>query len=155
MISQVDSNEHNQRSITGNMISQLDNNEHNQHAREEIVRCISSFVVSTIISLGIFYNIWTSSLLSIIKVPLLIKERDAYIWMSLPGLFSFMVFVCAVAVMILVGAAFTRMQKAMLIFWVIMMHIQSANSIIEVFLTLSGGLFMVWYTFGKSKHQIT
>jgi hypothetical protein len=32
------------------------------------------------------------------------------------GLFGFMMFVCAVSVMILVGAAFTSMQKVMLIF---------------------------------------
>jgi hypothetical protein len=60
-----------------------------------------------------------------------------------------MVLVCAVAVMIIVRAPFTSMQKSMLIFWAILMHLQSANSITEVFLTLVGGLFMVWYTFWK------
>ncbi|PNX72902.1 hypothetical protein L195_g028800 [Trifolium pratense] len=70
-----------------------------QHVRKEVVQCISSFVVSTIVFL-----------------------------------------------------AFTNMQKAMLIFWVVFMHLQSANSIIEVFVTLVGGLFMGWFAFGKSNH---
>jgi hypothetical protein len=64
-----------------------------------------------------------------------------------------MVFVCSVAVMILVGAPFNSVQKAMLIFWTILMHVQSANSIIEVSVTLVGGLFMVWYAFGKKQQS--
>ncbi|MCH79911.1 hypothetical protein A2U01_0000672, partial [Trifolium medium] len=153
-------NKEKQRSITGNMSSRLDNNElywsnntyeYNQHIiRKEIVRRSSSFVVSTIAVLGIFYNI-CSSQLSIINVPPLHKERHVSTWLPLLGLFGFMVFDCAVIVMIIVRAPFTRMQKAMLIFWGISMHLESANSIIEVFLTLVGGLFMVWYTFGKKK----
>ncbi|WJX77353.1 hypothetical protein P8452_60673 [Trifolium repens] len=162
-----------QKSITGNILTQIDNNElrwsnrdvprdpefqhgytykYNQHVRKEIVRSISSFIVSTIVFLGIFYNIWNSQL-PIMNVPALNKERDGSIWPSLLGLFGFMMFVCAVSVMILVGAAFTSMQKAMLIFWVIFMHLQSANSNIEVFLTLLGGLFMGWFAFGKKQPQ--
>ncbi|WJX77355.1 hypothetical protein P8452_60675 [Trifolium repens] len=163
-----------QRSIKENMSSQLDNNEldrsnriiptdpefqhgntyeYNQHTRKEIVRRFSSFVVSTVVFLGILYNIWSSSLSSTIQVPPRNKERDASIWLSLLGLFGFMVFVCSVAVMILVGAPFNSVQKAMLIFWTILMHVQSANSIIEVSVTLVGGLFMVWYAFGKKQQS--
>jgi hypothetical protein len=86
---------------------------YNQHVRKETVRCISSFVVSTIVFLGIFYIIWNSQL-PIINVPAL--KCDVSIWPSLLGLFGFMMFVCAVSVMIRVGAAFTSMQKVMLIF---------------------------------------
>ncbi|KAK2415510.1 hypothetical protein QL285_037984 [Trifolium repens] len=153
-------NKEKQRSIIGNMSSMQDNNElywsnniyeYNQHIiRKEIVRRSSSFLVSTIVVLGIFYNI-CSSQLSIINFPTLHKERNVSIWLSLLGLVGFMVFVCAVAVMIIVRAPFTSMQKSMLIFWAILMHLQSAKSIIEVFLTLVGGLFMVWYTFGKKQ----
>jgi hypothetical protein len=125
---------------------------YNQHVRKETVRCISSFVVPTIVFLGIFYNIWNSQL-PIINIPALNKEHNVSIWPSLLGLFGFMMFVCAVSVMILVGAAFTSMQKAMLIFWVIFMHLQSANSNIEVFLTLLGGLFMGWFAFRKKQPQ--
>jgi hypothetical protein len=88
---------------------------YNQHVRKETVRCISSFVVPTIVFLGIFYNIWNSQL-PIINIPALNKEHNVSIWPSLLGLFGFMMFVCAVSVMILVGAAFTSMQKVMLIF---------------------------------------
>jgi len=125
---------------------------YNQHRRKEIVRRFSSSVISTIVFLGIFYNIWNNQL-PIINAPLLRKEHDGLlsIWPSLLGLFGFMVFICAVAVMILVGAPFTGMQKAMLIFWAILMHLQSANSIIEVLVTLVGGLFMGWYAFGETK----
>ncbi|XP_058756137.1 uncharacterized protein LOC131629366 [Vicia villosa] len=125
---------------------------YNQQIRKEIVGCISSFVVSTTIFLGIFYNIW-SSLLSVINVQPLQKEHDhrLSIWPPLLGLFGFMVLVCAVATMVLVGAVFTRTQKAMLIFWVILMHLQSANSIIEVFVTLIGGVFMGWYVFEEKQ----
>ncbi|XP_058737501.1 uncharacterized protein LOC131609729 [Vicia villosa] len=125
---------------------------YNQQIRKEIVGCISSLVVSTTVFLGIFYNIW-SSLLSSINVQQLEKEHDhsLSIWPSLLGLFCFMVLVCAVAGMILVGVVFTRMQKAMLIFWVVLMHLQSANSMIEVFVILIGGLFMGWYAFGEKQ----
>jgi hypothetical protein len=160
-----------QKSITGNIFTQIDNNElrwsnrdvprdpefqhgytykYNQHVRKEIVRSISSFIVSTIVFLGNFYNIWNSQL-PIINVPALNKERHVSIWPSLLGLFGFMMFVCAVSVMILVGAAFTSMQKAMLIFWVIFMHLQSANSNIEVILTLLSGLFMGWFALEKKQ----
>jgi hypothetical protein len=163
----------NRISITGNMFTQLDDNElhwsnrnisrdpefdhdytydYNQHMRKEIVRCLSSFVVSTIVFLGISYNIWNNQL-SIIHVPPLHKEQNGRlsVWSSLLGLFGFMMFVCAVAVMVLVGAPFTSIQKAMLIFLAILMHLQSANSIIEVFVTLVGGLSMGWYCFGKKQ----
>ncbi|KAL5058667.1 hypothetical protein RYX36_030271 [Vicia faba] len=125
---------------------------YNQQIRKEIVGCISSFVVSTTVLLVIFYNIW-SSLLSVINVQPLQKEHDHHIsiWPSLLGLFGFMVLVCAIAAMILVGAVFTRTQKVMLINWVVLMHIQSANSIIEVFVTLIGGVFMGWYAFGEKQ----
>ncbi|CAL5192839.1 unnamed protein product [Lathyrus oleraceus] len=125
---------------------------YNQQIRKEIVQYISSFVVSTTVFLGIFYNIW-SRLLSSISVQSLQKEHDhrLSIWLSLLGLIGIMVFVCAVAAMILVGAVFTRTQKAMLIFWVVLMHLQSANSIIEAFVTLIGGIFMGWYAFGEKQ----
>lgn len=123
---------------------------YNQQIRKEIVACISSFVVSTTVFLGIFYSIW-SILLKSTSVQPLQKEHDHdhSIWPSLLGLFGFMVLICAVAAMILVGAIFTRTQKATLIFWVVLMHLQSANSIIDVFVILIGGLFMGWYAFWR------
>lgn len=125
---------------------------YNQQIRKEIVGCISSLVVSTTVFLGVFYNIWTSLLPSISVQPL---QKEPYhrlsIWPPLLGLFGLMVLVYALAAMILVGAIFTRTEKAMLIFWVVLMHLQSANSIIKVFVTLIGGLFMGWYAFGEKQ----
>jgi hypothetical protein len=164
--------------ITGNMSSHQDNNQphssnknvprgpnfefhqdyayiNNQHNCKEITRPFSSFVVSAVVFLSIVYSIWNSQL-SIFNVLPLYKEHDGRhsIWPSLLELFAFMVFVCAVSVMILVGAAFTNMQKAMIILWLMLLHLQSSNSISEVFGTLAAGLFMVWYAFGKSNHQM-
>jgi len=48
-------------------------------------------------------------------------------------------------------AAFPCMQKTMLIFWVILMHLQSANLIGEVFVPLVGGLFMWLVCFWKKE----
>jgi len=154
------------------MLSQLDNNEvhcsirnssreaefqhdstyeYNHHIKE-IVQCLSSFVLSTVVFLGISYNIWNSQLL-IIHVQRLHKEHSAHLSILPPFLtfFGFMVFVCAVAAMILLRAPFTCMQKAMLIFWALLLHLQSANSIIEVFVTLVGGLYLGWYSFVGQK----
>lgn len=80
-----------------------------------IAQCLSSFVVSTGIYLGVFLQV----------EPLLKEHADTRsIWPSLLGLFAFMVFFCAVAVMILVGAPLSRMQKIMLIFWVIICNLK-------------------------------
>ncbi|CAK8542816.1 unnamed protein product [Lathyrus sativus] len=117
-----------------------------QGTREDILRRCSSFLVSTIVFLGLFYNIW-SSLFPLQKQHI----HRLSIWPSLLGLFGFLVFVCAVAVMILVRAVFTPMQKAMLIILLVWMHIQSANSILEVCLILLAGLFMAWYAFVKKE----
>jgi len=117
-----------------------------QDIRKEILRRYSSFGVSTTVFLALFYNIW-SCLLPLQKQHIL----SLSIWPSLLGLFGFMVFVCAVAVMILVGAVFTSMQKAMLIILLVIMHLQSANSILEVCVILLGGFFMAWYAFGRKE----
>ncbi|XP_058737722.1 uncharacterized protein LOC131609911 [Vicia villosa] len=115
-----------------------------QDLRKEILRRCSSFLVSTVVSMALFYNIG-SSLLPHHKQHI----HRLSIWMSFLGLLGFMVFVCAVAVMILVGGVFTCMQKAMLIVLLLWMHIQSANSIIEVCVILLAGFFMAWYAFWK------
>lgn len=128
--------------------------EYNHH-RKEFVQCLSSHVLSTVVFLGISYIIWNSEL-SIIHVQVLHKDHGdrPSILPPLLTFFGFTVFVCAVAVMILVRAPFTSMQKAMLIFWALLLHLQSANSIIEVFVTLVGGLYLGRYAFGKNNHQM-
>jgi len=90
-----------------------------------IAQCLSSFVVSTGIYLGIFFSI-SRSQFSIMQFEPLLKEHadTPSIWPSLLGLFAFMVFFCAVAIMILVGAPLSRMQKIMLIFWVIICNLK-------------------------------
>lgn len=126
--------------------------EYIQHKHKEIVGWISSFVFSTVIFLGFTFSI-LNNLSSVIHVPQLhddcLSILPSYITMTV---FTLVWFICAFAVMtvmILVGAAFTSMQKAMLISWIIWLHLQSANSVMDVFVTLVGALVMVWYVFGK------
>ncbi|KAI5427816.1 uncharacterized protein LOC127126672 [Lathyrus oleraceus] len=139
--------------------SQLDNNESyvaprlqkfisEQDLRKDILRRFSSFLVSSVVFLGLFYNIWSWSCL----LPLQKQHIHRFsIWTSMLGLFGFLVFVCAVALMVLVGAVFTPMQKAMLIVWLVLMHLQSANSILEICVILLAGFFMASYAFWKKE----
>lgn len=165
-----------QRSITGNRSSQLDNNEscvlvklhcshtnvtrnlesqhgynyhYNQNKRKKIVRRLSSFLVSIILLLGFIFNI--SIQFSVNQLQPLHKEHVGRLSIrpSLFVLFYFMVLVCAIVVMILVGGAFSSVQKAMLIFWLTLMHLKSANSITEMLFPLAGGVFIGWYAFSK------
>lgn len=113
-----------------------------EHVLLVILRRCSSFLVSTVVFIGLFYNIWSSLL------PLQNEHiHRLSIWMSLLGLLGSLVFVCAVVVIILVGGVFTSMQKATLIILHVWMLIQSANSILEVCVILLGGAFMVWFAF--------
>jgi len=117
-----------------------------QDSRKQILRSWASFILSTDISIVLFYNIWST------LFPL--EKQNIYllsIWESFLGLFAFMLFVSALAIMILVGGVFTCIQKAMLIILLLWMHIQSANSIIEVCVILLGGVFMAWYAFWKEE----
>lgn len=140
----------NQRSLTCNMLSLPDNN--GLHMRMKIIQWLSSYALSTNLLVFISCNIW-SSISSVIHVPPLHKKWDdrLSIWPSLLRLSGFMVFICAVAAMVLVRAPFTSMQKSMLIFWAILLHLQSANSIIDVYLTLVLALLVIWHAFGKKQ----
>ncbi|KAI5427809.1 uncharacterized protein LOC127126666 [Lathyrus oleraceus] len=117
-----------------------------QDLRKDILRSCSSFLVSSVVFIGLLYNIW-SCLFSHQKQHI----HRLSIWMSLLSLFCSMVFVCSVAVIILVGAVFTPMQKAMLIVWLVLMHLQSANSILEICVILLAGFFMASYAFWKKE----
>ncbi|XP_058737697.1 uncharacterized protein LOC131609897 [Vicia villosa] len=118
-----------------------------QDLRKELLRRWSSFLVSTVVFIGLFYNIWSTILLPMQKQ----RIHRFYIWSSFLGLLGFIVFVSAVAVMILAGGVFSSTQKAMLIILLLWMHIQSANSILEVCVILLGGVFMAWYAFWKKE----
>jgi len=143
-------------------------NKNNQQVSMDTVQSISSFLIYIIVFLGISYIIWSSQLsiinvhpmnkehdhrlsvcppnLSIINVhPIKEHEHRLSVWPPLLGLFGYMVFVCAVAAMNLVGAAFTTMHKTMIIFWATLMNLQLANSNTEVFVTLACGFFMECY----------
>ncbi|XP_058737713.1 uncharacterized protein LOC131609905 isoform X2 [Vicia villosa] len=118
-----------------------------QDLRKELLRRWSSFLVSTVVFIGLFYNIWSTILLPMQKQ----RIHRFYIWSSFLGLLGFIVFVSAVAVMILAGGVFSSTQKAMLIILLLWMHIQSAKSILEVCVILLGGVFMAWYAFWKKE----
>ncbi|KAJ1381208.1 putative transmembrane protein [Sesbania bispinosa] len=113
----------------------------NQHKpRKEIAH----HVLFTIMFLGLFFDTWSQS-------SLMHKERvNDSIWPSLLGLLGFMAFVWAVAIMILVGAPFTRMHCAMLISWAIFMLLNSANSITASYVPMLGIFFIGWFARGKA-----
>jgi len=117
-----------------------------QESRKQILRSWASFILSTDISVVLFYIIW-STLLPLEKQNI----HRLSIWISFLGLFAFVLFVSAIAVMILVGGVFTCIQKAMLIILLLWLHIQSAHSILEVCVILLGGVFMAWYAFFKKE----
>ncbi|KAJ1376470.1 putative transmembrane protein [Sesbania bispinosa] len=113
----------------------------NQHKRKEIAL---HHVLFTIMFLGLLFDIWSQS--SLMHKQLV----SVSIWPSLLGLFGFMAFVWAVAIMILVGAPFTRMHRAMLISWAIFMLLNSANSITASYVPMLGIFFMGWLARGKA-----
>jgi hypothetical protein len=83
----------------------------------EIAKYISFLVVLSIILVGLFFDTWIE--------PSLMKDQRGRIWASLIRLFGFMAFVWAVAIMILDGVPFVRLQSVVLIFWAIWMHLKS------------------------------
>jgi hypothetical protein len=83
----------------------------------EIAKYISFLVVLSIILVGLFFDTWIE--------PSLMKDQRGRIWASLIRLFGFMAFVWAVAIMILDGVPFVRLQSIVLIFWAIWMHLKS------------------------------
>ncbi|KAJ1443633.1 putative transmembrane protein [Sesbania bispinosa] len=118
----------------------------NQHNLKEIAL---HHVLFTIMFLGLLFDIWSQS-------SLMHKQRvSVSIWPSLLGLFGFMAFVWAVAIMILVGAPFTRMHRAMLISWAIFMLLNSANSITATYVPMLGIFFMGWFARGRGKATTT
>lgn len=87
-----------------------------QQKRKEIAQHVSFVVVLSIIFCCLFLDLW-------IKPPH-VMVQSVSIWDSLLGLFGFMVFVWAVAIMILVGVPFIRVQSVVLVFWAILMHLK-------------------------------
>ncbi|WJX77293.1 hypothetical protein P8452_60614 [Trifolium repens] len=87
------------------------------HKRNEIAQHISFVVVMCIIFVGLFFDMWIE--------PSLMNDQRGRIWASLIKLFGFLVFVWAVAIMILVGVPFARMQSVVLVFFAIWMHLKS------------------------------
>lgn len=85
--------------------------------RSEIAQIFPFLVVLCIISVGLFFDSWIE--------PSLMKVQHGQIWASSLRLFGFMAFVWAVAIMILDGVPFVRMQSLVLIFWAISMHLKS------------------------------
>jgi len=88
-----------------------------QQKRKEIAQHVSFVVVLSIIFGCLFLDLG-------IKPPHM-KVQSVSIWDSLLGLFGFMVFVWAVAIMILVGVPFIRVQSVVLVFWAILMNLKS------------------------------
>jgi hypothetical protein len=70
-----------------------------------------------IIFVGLFFDMWIE--------PSLMNDQRGRIWASLIKLLGFMVFVWAVAIMILVGVPFGQMQSVVLVFCAIWMHLKS------------------------------
>ncbi|MCH87642.1 hypothetical protein A2U01_0008519 [Trifolium medium] len=78
---------------------------------------VSFVVVMSIIFVGPFFDMWIE--------PSLMKFQHGQAWASALRLLGFMVFVLAVATMILVGVPFVGMQTFVLTFWAIWMHLKS------------------------------
>lgn len=85
--------------------------------RSEIAKIAPFLIVLCIIFVGLFFDAWIE--------PSLMKVQHGQIWASSLRLFGFMAFVWAVAIMILDGVPFIRMQSLVLIFWAISMHVKS------------------------------
>ncbi|CAJ1825048.1 unnamed protein product [Sphenostylis stenocarpa] len=108
-------------------------------ALKKTVQHVLSFVIATTVFLWIIMN--TCSKLSILQP----KHGPLFIWSSLVEPFCFMVFVWVIAATIVVGAQFSHMQSAMLMFWAILMVLKSAKSITEVCLPIFGILLTGLY----------
>ncbi|TKY65298.1 hypothetical protein E2542_SST08156 [Spatholobus suberectus] len=96
-----------------------------QDKRKESVQRVSSFVIAAIVLLWITFDISTHA--SVIQLQP--EHGPVFIWSSLLEAFGFMVFVLAVASTIVIGAPFSRLRSAMLMFWAILMLVRSAKSI--------------------------
>jgi cation transport ATPase len=88
-----------------------------QLKRNEIAQHVSFVVVMSIIFFGPFFDMWVE--------PSLMKLQHGQAWASSLRFLGFMVFVLAVATMILVGVPFVGMQSFVLIFWAIWMNLKS------------------------------
>ena len=135
-------NKHNETMLKEPMF-QLDDT-FNQHKRKETTKRVPYFVIFPTLCLWIL--LVTRSLTTSTRVQPLHKEHGSVsIGAPLLELFSFIVFVWAVATMILVGAKFTSMHGAMLLFWAILMHVRSDNSTSALYLSILGIFFIGWY----------
>ncbi|KAK7295252.1 hypothetical protein RJT34_18158 [Clitoria ternatea] len=94
------------------------NDTFNQHKRKKTAQHVSSFAMATIVFLWIVLDICS-------QLSMTPEHGPIVIWSHLLGLLGFMVFVWAVAIMILVGVQLSRMQCAMLVFWAILMLVRS------------------------------
>lgn len=112
-----------------------------KHKREEIAQYVSFVVVLTILFGSLFFDMWIE--------PLLMKVQSGPIWVSSLRLFGFMAFVWAVAIMILVGVPFVRVQRVVFIFWAILMHLKSHNSITAMCVPILG--IVVFGVFARGK----
>ncbi|KAK7295249.1 hypothetical protein RJT34_18155 [Clitoria ternatea] len=92
----------------------------NQHKRKKTAQHVSSFAMATIVFLWIVLDICS-------QLSMIPEHGPIVIWSHWLGLLGFMAFVWAVAIMILVGAQFSRMQCAMLVFWAILMIVRSVG----------------------------
>ncbi|RHN47179.1 hypothetical protein MtrunA17_Chr7g0250141 [Medicago truncatula] len=112
-----------------------------KHKREEIAQYVSFVVVLTILFGSLFFDMWIE--------PLLMKVQRGPIWVSSLRFFGFMAFVWAVAIMILVGVPFVRVQRVVFIFWAILMHLKSHNSITAMCVPILG--IVVFGVFARGK----
>ena len=112
---------------------------------------VLSFLIATIALLWILTDL--CSLLSIIKLQP--EHGPLPIWFSLLEPVGFMVFVWAVAAKIVIGAPFSRLLSAILLFWGIWLLVRSSQSLTTLCLPILGILLMVWHLCSrKSSCQI-
>lgn len=109
--------------------------------RKQTVERVSSFVIAT----TEFHWIITDICSQLSTIHLQPEHSYLFIWSSLLELLGFLVFVCAILAMILVGARFTRLQSIMLMFWAIWMLVRSAKSLTSVSALILGILFTGWH----------
>ncbi|KAL9297096.1 hypothetical protein ACSQ67_022992 [Phaseolus vulgaris] len=109
--------------------------------RKKTVQRVSSFVMASTVFLWIGMDL--CSQLSIIQLQP--KHGPSLFWSTFLKLFGFMAYVSATSAMIVVGAPFSGTQSCMLMFWAILMLLNSAKSLTEVYLPLMGTILTGCY----------